>query len=890
MRSSGFAERGAGEAQRERTMSLTDARPSTGLPAVDTLVKGLRLGDNVVWEVETIDDYAAFVAPFVETALGQGREVLYFRFARHAPLVPDDERIRRVELDPQAGFETFLDAIHCAVEDAGKGAYHVFDSLSDLVADWYCDQMVGNFFQLTCPRLYELETIAYFGLLRGFHSSYATVLINETTQLLIAVYRREGKFYIQPLKVQERSSPHMYMLHALEEGATRPVTESHTVSEILTSSPRVPLGLTQQQIGVWTHTFVQAETLLEQVRKGEAAPKAVDAMVQRLLRMTISRDERVLRLARRYFDLANMVAIGRRLLGTGLIGGKSVGMLLARAILEQTDPRWTNLLEVHDSFYIPSDIFYTFLVRNGCWEIRKRQLKTTDYVEGAEKARQCILEGTFPEHIEKRFAAMLDYFGQSPIIVRSRSLLEDNFGNSFAGKYESVFCANQGSRDERLANFMAAVKTVYASTLSQPALSYRARHNLLDRDEQMALLVQRVSGAFHGKLQYPHVAGVAFSFNPYVWSAMIDPKAGMLRLVFGLGTRAVDRSDQDYTRIVALNAPQRRPEANRDEMQQYAQHNVDVLDLEANRLVTADFHEVMEQSPDVPIELFARRDAKLARLAHERGIRTVPPHVLTFDALISRTNFIRDMRDMLTILEEAYEYPVDTEFTVNFLDKETYKINLLQCRPFHVRAGVVPIEAPGHIDPERIVLETAGPVIGQSRVETIQRVIYVVPSVYGQLPIPERHGVARLIGRLNHLDEDDRPDITMLLGPGRWGTTTPSLGVPVSFAEINTVSVVCEIVAMREDLVPDVSLGTHFFSELVEVDALYLALFPNQENNLLKHEFFEGSKNLLRELLPDAAAYEHVIRVIDATRLPDRAKLTLHADTVKQRVMCYLEP
>ena len=74
----------------------------------------------------------------------------------------------------------------------------------------------------------------------------------------------------------------------------------------------------------------------------------------------------------------------------------------------------------------------------------------------------------------------------------------------------------------------------------------------------------------------------------------------------------------------------------------------------------------------------------------------------------------------------------------------------------------------------------------------------------------------------------------MLIGPGRWGTTTPSLGVPVSFAEIDTVSVLCEIVAMRDDLVPDVSLGTHFFNDLVEMDILYLALFPGRQGQLLE--------------------------------------------------------
>ncbi len=859
-------------------------KPGTGLPGFDEVIDGLRLGDNVVWEVESIEDYAYFVEPFVRTALCQNRRVLYFRFAEHAPLLSgsDLEQAVLVELDPQSGFESFLDSIHNAVEDTGKGAYHVFDSLSELVADWYCDQMVGNFFELTCPRLYELDTIAYFGLLRNFHSCYATSSIVRTTQLLIEVYRHKDKLYVQPLKVQDRASPEMYTLHALEGETVRPVTESHIVSDVLKSNPRLPLGLSQQRVGIWTHTFVQADTFYEQVRRGEVSADAAEAIFKRLLPMSITRDPRVGRLAERYFNLGDVVTVGKRLLGTGLIGGKSLGMLLARAIIERSDPEWAKRLEIHDSFYIPSDVFYTFLVRNGCWEIRRRQLRADNYREDAEQARRCILEGSFPSHIDKRFADMLDYFGQAPIIVRSSSLLEDNFGNSFAGKYESVFCVNQGSREDRLKRFLDAVKTVYASTMSEQALSYRARHNLLDNDEQMALLVQRVSGARHGRFVYPQLAGVAFSFNPYVWDEAIDPEAGMLRLVFGLGTRAVDRSDQDYTRIVALNAPRRRPETDRAEAEQYAQRKVDVLDLEQNELRTVDFSEVVRESNDVPIDLFATRDSRLAR-----GVPGGPPYVPTFDKLLTKTSFVADMRKLLQTLEDAYEYPVDIEFTANFTSHDNYKLNLLQCRPFQVRGGFKAIEVPDSIAQKDVILRTAGPVVGQSRIETIERFIYVNPEKYGQLDQGDRYSVARLIGRLTHLDESP---VTMLLGPGRWGTTTPSLGVPVSFAEINTVSVLCEIVAMRKDLVPDVSLGTHFFSELVELDTLYLALFPKQKNNVLKRAFFEKNDNALTLLIPGADPFKHVVRVIDTNTLRRRnAKVRLYADTVKQRVVCFVD-
>jgi hypothetical protein len=425
--------------------------------------------------------------------------------------------------------------------------------------------------------------------------------------------------------------------------------------------------------------------------------------------------------------------------------------------------------------------------------------------------------------------------------------------------------------------------------MSEKALQYRAQRGMLQRDEQMALLVQRVSGAAYGNLYYPQIAGVGLSFNPYVWSTYIKPEDGMLRLVFGLGTRAVDRSDDDYTRIVALNAPDRRPEANLDEVRRYAQRRVDILDLEANQLVSENFADVVRRSPGLNIDLVASQDDKLVRRAEETGAGNVFPWVLTFDRLFAETPFVADMREMLRTLQVAYEYPVDVEFTTNFFRDGSYRINLLQCRPLQVKGGGVITDPPADLRREDLVLEAHGAVIGQSRLVAVDRLIYVVPAVYGRLPLGDRYAVAKLIGRLAHAGDPKKPGTIMLLGPGRWGTTTPSLGVPVRFADINTVSILCEIVAMREDFVPDVSLGTHFLNELVEMDMLYLALFPTRQDNFLNQAFFESRPNRLADLAPDEAAWAEAVRVIDTADLGDGRTLKVHANTLKQKVVCYLD-
>lgn len=873
--------------KKKNPASKTSPVCNTGLPGLDKILQGVRLGDNVVFQVDTIEDYVRFTRPFFEAAHKEKKNLIYFRFADHPTLLPDGVSAHVYELHPEAGFENFISEIFDVIEKFGKGAFYVFDCLSDLAVDWYSDRMLGNFFMLTCPYLYDYDTVAYFSLLRNYHTVFAIDAIHNTAQVVLDIYRKKEDVYVYPLKVDKRHSNTMYMLHRWEKESFTPVTRSTVIAEILASIPQPWLDFSMQRRDVWTRSFVQAQEIVNATHSDKRAVWKGSNLFRRLLRMAVTRDERLLNLAEKYLDFADVVEIGKRMIGTGLIGGKSVGMLLARAILKKTDSAWNDKLEAHDSFYIGSDVFYTYLIQNKCWWMRRRLNASAPVFDSAKETRTLMLKGTFPKDIQDQFMGMLDYFGQSPIIVRSSSLLEDAYGNAFSGKYDSVFCANQGTPQERLKTFIDAVRTVYASTMSEEALAYRAHWNLLDRDEQMALLVQRVSGAVYNDQYFPQIAGVGFSFNPYAWNSEIDPKAGLLRLVFGLGTRAVERIDDDYTRIVALNAPMRRPEASSGDVRKYAQRKVDVLDLKANCHATRSFEHVVHNISDLPLDIFASRDDELER-SSEAGKKQVFSMVLTFDKLLSQTPFVKDMAEMLKALQGAYDYPVDVEFSANFLDKDNYRINLLQCRPFQVKGNILTVEAPTAIPREKIILETRGPVIGSSIATTIDRIIYVVPKVYGKMNTSDRYAVARLVGALTHLKIDDKKPTIMLIGPGRWATTTPALGVPVSFAEINTVSVLCEVAAMHEGLVPEVSLGTHFFNDLVEMDMLYFAVHPQKYDNALNANFFDASKNILAQLLPNKKRFSEVVRVVDSPRGNSLQRICLNADVVKQNAVCYL--
>ena len=132
------------------------------MPGFDTVIDHLRLGDNVVWQVDSVFDYRMVVDPFVAQAGADGRKLVYVRFGRHEPLMDDSPEVITHHVDASMGFESFATEVNAIVEREGMRAFYVFDCLTDLLEYWYSDLMIGNFFKVTCPFLYELDTIAYF--------------------------------------------------------------------------------------------------------------------------------------------------------------------------------------------------------------------------------------------------------------------------------------------------------------------------------------------------------------------------------------------------------------------------------------------------------------------------------------------------------------------------------------------------------------------------------------------------------------------------------------------------------------------------------------------------------------------------------------------------------
>ncbi len=619
------------------------------------------------------------------------------------------------------------------------------------------------------------------------------------------------------------------------------------------------------------------EVLFTQAEQYELLPEESRAQVQHhleeirvvLIKGMVSDQLAFVSRAKEFLTLEDLEGIYRRRIGGGKIGGKAAGMLLAWQALQRDDPEDTldirSRVTIAESFFIGSDVYYDFKAINGLLPFMNQKYRTREEIEAEYPGiLSAYAQGRFPSGVIEGLTALLAEVGARPIIVRSSSLLEDSFAGSFAGKYESIFCPNQGTPDQNLKALTDAISTIYASVLSPEALVYRRQQGLTDYDERMAVLIQQVQGSRYGDFFFPTLAGVAFGHNPFRWTQRIRREDGLVRLVWGLGTRAVERVASDYARMIALSHPGLRPETRARDIHRYSQRFVDLLDLKANAFRTLPVADVI--SDDYPYL------GELASLDHGDWIQ--PLHgvpkgfdvrdiVLTFDNLLARTDFVPLMRAVLGKLQRQLQYVPDIEFTVDIDDdapQPRLTICLLQCRPLSTREWADVPAIPTNIPPDD-QLFSAHRLVPQGYVPNVRYVVYVNPKAYGQIPdAATKTALAQVVGRVNKRLEGER---FALIGPGRWGSIDLNVGVRVTYSDIYNASVLVEVAVGEEHGAPEASYGTHFFQDLVEARIYPLAVYPNDPDEVFNWAFFEQAPNQLQSLLPDDARHADYLKVID---------------------------
>jgi pyruvate, water dikinase len=603
-----------------------------------------------------------------------------------------------------------------------------------------------------------------------------------------------------------------------------------------------------------------------------------------LARRLLTDDVEFVNKAKRFIGVGDYYDVLRRTVAPadsqGKLGGKSSGLLLAGAVIRSAPEMVDTIgpIRIPRTWYVTSDGVLRFIDHNQLEDVNNHKYLGIQQVRREyPHIVQVFRHSSFPAELEQGLALTLDGLGDVPLVVRSSSLLEDRIGAAFSGKYKSLFVANQGTWEERLRSLKDAVAEVYASVFGPDPIEYRADRGLLDFHEEMGVMIQEVVGTRVGPYYLPAFAGVGFSLNEFRWSPRIERHDGLLRLVPGLGTRAVDRVNEDYPVLISPGKPGLRVNTTPDEIERYAPRRIDVINLEAGRFETISLPDLLrEHGRDYPMlrQVVSVLDGGMHRPVGFGWDPAEGNGIVTFEGLLRDTPFLARMRALMALLGERLEMPIDIEFACDGQD-----LYLVQCRAQSFIAEAAPATIPRNVPPERVLFATRR-YVSNGRVPDLTHIVYVDAEGYhGLASREELVDVGRAVGRLNtRLPARG----FALIGPGRWGSRGDiKLGVQVTYSDINNTALLMEVAARRGAYVPDVSFGTHFFQDLVEAGIRYLPLFPGEREVVFNEEFLRHAPSALADLLPEYAHLAAALRVIDVPRATGGLvlRVLMNADT-----------
>jgi predicted nucleotidyltransferase len=571
----------------------------------------------------------------------------------------------------------------------------------------------------------------------------------------------------------------------------------------------------------------------------------------------------------------------------GKIGGKSAGLFLAQQLIkEEVNNEALKEIKIPKTWYIASDGLLNFMSYNNLEDMLEQKYKEIGlvrqeypYVIHVFKSSVCSPE------ILKGLSLALDDFGEVPLIVRSSSLLEDRVGTAFAGKYKSLFIPNKGSKEKRLAELTDAIAEVYASIFGPDPIEYRAQNKLLDFHEEMGIMIQEVVGKQVGNYFFPSFAGVGFSQNHYPWSSRIEKKDGLLRLVPGLGTRAVDRISNDYPVLVAPGKPNLRVNTSPQEIIRYTPRFIDLINTEKGEFETIEIDDLLKQyGADYP------QISKLVSLVEHERITPAKTfgldfeknkYAFTFENLLNKTPFIPQIKSVLEVLEKKCKLPVDIEFA-----HDGEFLYLLQCRSQSQSIASKAVPIPADI-PEGYKIFSASRFVTNAFIQNLTHIVYVDPNAYGDIDnLQQLINVGKAVSKLNQLLPRRQ---FILMGPGRWGSRGDiKLGVSVSYSDINNTAMLIEIARKKNDYTPDLSFGTHFFQDLVESNIRYLPLYPDESNCIFNETFLMETQSVFTDLIPEYTALCHVIRVIDIPATFNGKVLNVAMNSSQNKALAYI--
>ncbi|MHC4217344.1 MAG: PEP/pyruvate-binding domain-containing protein [Planctomycetota bacterium] len=507
-------------------------------------------------------------------------------------------------------------------------------------------------------------------------------------------------------------------------------------------------------------------------------------------------------------------------IGNGEIGGKAHGLAVAREFLGAAFPEDDAAdleVTIPQLTVITTDVFETFLDRNDLREVALSDLPD-------ERIAHAFQQAALPTEIAGDLKALMDEV-RSPLAVRSSSLLEDALFRPFAGVYETKMTPNnQSDPSERFRKLVEAIKFIWSSTFFKAPRDYIRTTDRVIADERMAVIIQEVVGCRHGDRYYPHLSGVSRSYNYYPL-ARAKPEEGVVNLALGLGKTIVDGG---LTWSYAPPRPHVPPPFGsvRDQLKS-TQAKFWAVNMgkppafnpitETEYLVEAG---LADADYDGTLDLVASTyDAESDRLSP--GVGADGPRVIDFAPLLQLHEYrLNDViRKMLAASEDALQTPVEIEFATTFPhDRQPGppRLGFLQVRPMVVSDAQVEITDEDLAAPDLLAASTRA--LGNGVDDQIADVVYVRPDQFHARHTP---AVARQIESFNTaLLLSQRP--YLLIGFGRWGSSDPWLGIPVTWGQICGARAIIE--ATLPEMVVELSQGSHFFHNLSSFEVSYFMI------------------------------------------------------------------
>jgi hypothetical protein len=512
-------------------------------------------------------------------------------------------------------------------------------------------------------------------------------------------------------------------------------------------------------------------------------------------------------------DSSNIVSLAE-----GSIGGKGRGLSFINTLLytfeiSQYVPN-INLYSPRTSI-IGVNEYECFMQRNGLYE---KVFAETDY----SRIKQLFLEGELSDQLISRLERLLQIYYR-PLAIRSSGLLEDSLMQPFAGIFETYLVPNNHTDPkERLKQTMDAIKLVFASVFSDTARNYIKAVNFKIEDEKMAVIIQEVVGNQYGDFYYPHISGVAQSFNYYPFGH-IKPEDGFATMALGLGKYVVEgeksyRFSPKYPTLINYTP---------NDLVKNSQTEFFAIDM---RKKVIDLLQDGEEAGLARLELFeAESHGTLKHCASvynpennsiTPGLSQKGSRVLNF-ANILKYNYIplaQTIQIVLEVVQEALGSPCEIEFAVDLNRDKNYKASffLLQIKPMVGNTEEYKI-LPESIDFSKVLLISYNG-MGNGLVDSISDIVYIRRENFDKTKTPE---MAKEVDQINKIiSESGRKYV--LIGPGRWGTRDRWIGIPVTWPQISNAKLIVE--TSFDDFPLDASSGSHFFHNVISMNVGYCSV------------------------------------------------------------------